>query len=201
MATNCYIFGSDHTIIIIDPGDEPEHIIEKVENLPNRVEVLGVVLTHDHPDHTANAERIVRHFNTNLMYCNKEKSQFFLAIKRPPDISLNEGNTIELDDITLHILETPGHSPASIILHTSDVKEINGQRCDGIIFSGDLLFRRSVGRSDIHGGDLKILMSSIKEKIMYNPDITDNFIVFPGHMGNTTVGEERKYNMFKDYFL
>ncbi|MBA7711922.1 hypothetical protein ES703_120889 [subsurface metagenome] len=72
---------------------------------------------------------------------------------------------------------------------------------DGIIFSGDLIFRRSIGRSDIGGGNSNVLFSSIKNKIMNNPDITDNFLIFAGHMGDTSVGEERQMNMFKNYFL
>jgi len=63
------------------------------------------------------------------------------------------------------------------------------------------LFRRSIGRTDIGGGNQSELFSSIKNKIMYNPELTDNFLVCPGHMGITSIGEERSLNMFKSYFL
>ena len=106
-----------------------------------------------------------------------------------------------MEEYTLHVLETPGHSPGSLSYYCKDIKEINGAPIDGIIFTGDLLFRRSIGRSDVLGGDQGVLFNSIKTKIMYNPEITDNFLVFPGHMGNTSVGEERKLNMFKRGFL
>ncbi len=197
--TNCYIFGSDNKIIIIDPGAEPEYIIKNIEQRSKNIEVIGVVFTHGHFDHTMNAENVINHFKTKVMFCEKQNSHFSSNIK--PDVSLSEGDIIELDDIKLHVLETPGHSPESISLYTTDVKNLNGKDCDGIIFTGDLLFRRSVGRTDFPGGDPKVLMKSIKEKIMQNPNITNDFFVFPGHMGNTTVGEERKLNMFKDYFL
>ena len=78
---------------------------------------------------------------------------------------------------------------------------MNGKQIDGVIFTGDLIFRRSIGRSDVGGGNQTQLFSSIKNKIMYNPKLTDNFIIFPGHMGTTSIGEERKFNAFKNYFL
>ena len=200
LGTNCYIFGSNNKIIVIDPGAEPKAIIEVIENLDQDVDVIGVVLTHGHFDHSQKAGRIIRHFNAPLMYCKKDVGH--ISIKRDADRWLAEGDTIELDDITLHILETPGHTPGSISLYTNDIKEVNGQKCDGIIFTGDLIFRRSVGRTDFPGGDQELLFSSIKNKIMNNPEvITDGFLLFSGHMGDSNVGDERRGNMFKNYFL
>ena len=63
------------------------------------------------------------------------------------------------------------------------------------------MFRRSIGRTDIGGGNQNELFSSIKNKLMYNPELTDNFLVLPGHMGITSIGEERSLNMFKSFFL
>jgi glyoxylase-like metal-dependent hydrolase (beta-lactamase superfamily II) len=199
LGTNCYIFGSNNKIVIIDPGAEPKVVIENVENLNNDIVVISVILTHGHFDHSMKAQRIVRHFKVPLMYSDKKTE--IMPFKKDADQWLKEGDMIELDSIKLNVLETPGHSPGSICLYSKDVKEINGKRCDGIIFTGDLLFRRSVGRTDIMGGNQKLLFENIKKKIMQNPAITDNFIIFPGHMGNSTVGEERIYNMFKNYFL
>ncbi len=114
---------------------------------------------------------------------------------------MNEGDFISIGQITLNVLETPGHSPGSLCFYTKDVKEYEGHPIDGIIFSGDLIFRRSIGRSDFGGGNPNLLFSSIKNKIMHNPEITDKFLIFSGHMGATSVGEERQMNMFKNYFL
>jgi len=197
--TNCYIFGSDSKIIIIDPGAEPKAIIETIENLGNSIKVEGIVLTHGHFDHSMKAGRIMKHFNAPLMYSKKDANQY--GINRDADIWLDEGDKIELDSIILNVLETPGHTPGGISLYTKNVKQLNGEKIDGIIFTGDLIFRRSIGRTDFPGGNQMQLFSSIKNKIMYNSDITDNFIIFPGHMGDTTVEEEKKYNMFKNYFL
>jgi glyoxylase-like metal-dependent hydrolase (beta-lactamase superfamily II) len=103
--------------------------------------------------------------------------------------------------MVLHTLETPGHSPGSLCFYSTDVKEFNGKNVDGILFSGDLIFRGSVGRSDFQGGDQSLLFSSIKNKIMNNKELTDNFIICSGHMGLTTIGEERAHNMFRKYFI
>ena len=198
MGTNCYIFGSDKHIVVIDPGFESKRITEEIKKLGPSVNVAAVLLTHGHFDHCMKAEIICRSFNAPLMYCKNEIGH--ISIKKDADRWLAEGDTIELDNITLHVLETPGHSPGGISFFTKDVKEINGQKYEGIIFTGDLLFRRSIGRTDFPGGDSQLLFSSIKKKIMYNPDITDYFFILPGHMGNSTVGDERNMNMFKQHF-
>ena len=200
LGTNSYIFGSSSTkeVVIIDPGGVPSRIIQSVEELG--VKPIRILLTHAHFDHTGGLGKIKRHFDIPLMYNKKEYDSGIYSHKKA-DNWLNEGDSISIGEITLHVLETPGHSPGSLCFHTKDVKEYEGQNIDGIIFSGDLIFRRSIGRSDIGGGNSNVLFSSIKNKIMNNPDITDNFLIFAGHMGTTSVGEERKMNMFKNYFL
>ncbi len=200
LGTNSYIFGSSTTkdVVIIDPGGNPESIIKAVEELGGKP--IAVLLTHGHFDHTLAVAKIKRSFDIPLMYNKKEYDSGIYSHKKA-DKWLNEGDSIRVGDITLNVLETPGHSPGSLCFYTKDVKEYEGQNIDGIIFSGDLIFRRSIGRSDIGGGNSNVLFSSIKNKIMNNPDITDNFLIFAGHMGSTSVGEERKMNMFKNYFL
>lgn len=196
--TNCYIFGSEtaREVVIIDPGAEPDKIIKRIEDLG--VTPKAVILTHGHIDHTHKVGRILRYFQIPLLF-NEKETQIYTTKKA--DRWLKQGDTFEVGEYTLHVLETPGHSPGSICLYSTEVKEFKGQKIEGIVFTGDLLFRRSIGRSDLMGGDQRALFTSIKSKIMYHPEITDNFIVFPGHMGNTTVGEERSLNMFKSYFL
>jgi len=197
--TNCYIFGSDEHIVIIDPGGDSNDIIRTIDNDLN-VKPIAVLLTHGHFDHSTKVGRIKRNYQIPLMFNKKEfDSGIFSQIKA--DRWLKEGDSIEIDSITLHVLETPGHSPGSLTYYSKDVKEVNGTKCDGIIFTGDLIFRRAIGRSDFGGGNQGLLFNSIKTKLMYNSDLTDNFLMFPGHMGNTSIGEERQMNMFKNYFL
>ncbi|TFG16557.1 MAG: MBL fold metallo-hydrolase [Promethearchaeota archaeon] len=200
LGTNCYLFGSEITreIIIIDPGGDATKIIKMIGEL--NATPIAVLLTHGHFDHTLKVERLLKHFQIPLMYNKKEfDSRIYTGVKA--DKWLEENDTITIGEITLHTLETPGHSPGSLCFYTNDVKSFNNQKIDGILFSGDLLFQGSIGRSDIGGGNQSQLFQSIKEKIMYNDQLSDNYLVFPGHMGPTTIGEERSTNMFRRYFL
>ncbi|MFX0187957.1 MAG: MBL fold metallo-hydrolase [Candidatus Hodarchaeota archaeon] len=199
--TNCYIFGSEKTkeVVIIDPGAEGDNIIKAVEDIG--VKPIAVLLTHSHFDHTMQVGKIIRYYKIPLMYNKKELDSGEVASRKKANEWLSEGDFIKIGEITLHVLETPGHSPGSLSYYSKNVKEFDGQKIDGIIFTGDLIFCRSVGRSDMGGGNQNQLFSSIKNKIMYNAEFSDNFIIFPGHMRNTSIGEERKLNLFKNYFL
>ena len=201
LGTNCYIFGSDMTkeVVIIDPGAEDNTIIKAVEDLG--VKPIAVLLTHTHFDHTMKVGKIIRYYKIPLMYNRKELDSEVSTQRKKADKWLSEGDSIKIGEFALHILETPGHSPGSISFYSKDVKEFNGKKIDGIIFTGDLIFHRSIGRSDISGGNQNQLFFSIRNRIMYNPELSDNFVVFPGHMGNTSIGEERKLNLFKNFFL
>ena len=200
LGTNSYIFGSSLTkeVMIIDVGGEPETIINVIEEL--KLIPIGLLLTHGHYDHTLKIGKLLRYFKIPLMYSKKEFDSGIFTQKEA-DKWLKGGDSIHIGELTLYVLETPGHSPGALSYYSKDPKEYEGQKIDGIIFTGDLLFRRSIGRTDLRGGDSNLLFSSIKNKIMYNTEITDNFIIFPGHMDITSVGEERKLNMFKNYFL
>ena len=195
IGTNCYVFGSDKEVVIIDPGGNPEMIISTIEELG--VSPIAILLTHEHFDHTTGVEAVLNQYKIPLMY---SKNGFRRSVKEA-NKRLAEGDEIKIDNISLRVLETPGHSRGGVCYYTKEVKEIDGKKIDGIIFTGDLLFRRSIGRTDIGGGNQGELFSSIKNKIMYNPELTDNFLVLPGHMGITSIGEERSLNMFKSYFL
>ena len=200
LGTNSYIFGSSTTneVVIIDPGGDPSRIIQSIEEIGGKP--ISILLTHGNFDHTGGIGRIKRHFDIPLMFNKKEYDSGSYQQKQA-DKWLSEGDSITIGEITLHVLETPGHSPGSLCFYSNDVKEYNGHQIDGVIFSGDLIFRRSIGRSDFGGGNPNLLFSSIKNKIMHNPAITDNFLIFAGHMGDTSVGEERQMNMFRNHFL
>lgn len=201
LGTNSYIFGSTQTnqVVIIDVGGDPDIIINTIVEKLN-AKPIAVLLTHGHYDHTLKLGKVLRHFDIPLMY-NKKEFDSGTYTQKKADSWLSEGDTISIGKITLNVLETPGHSPGALSYYSKDPQEYNGQKIDGVVFTGDLIFQRSIGRSDLRGGDSRLLFSSIKTKIMYNPDITDNFLILPGHMGITSVGEERKLNMFKNYFL
>jgi glyoxylase-like metal-dependent hydrolase (beta-lactamase superfamily II) len=197
--TNAYIFGSSATkeVVVIDPGSEPDKIIKSIEEL--NAKPIAILITHGHGDHTGGVDVIASYFDIPVMF-HKNARRTYVGISR----ALSEGDIIEIGEYSLHVLETPGHAPDSLCYYSKDVKEYNGHQIDGIIFTGDLIFRRSIGRSDFGGGNSKLLFSSIQNKIMYNPEITDNFLIFSGHSYQgflTSVGEERKSNMFRTNFL
>ncbi|MFX1593359.1 MAG: MBL fold metallo-hydrolase [Promethearchaeota archaeon] len=200
LGTNSYIFGSGKTkeVVIIDVGGEPETIINAIEQL--EATPICLLLTHGHYDHTLKLGKILRFFDIPLMY-NKKEYDSGIYKQKEANQWLTENDIIKVGEMTLSVLETPGHSPGALSYYSKDPKEYDGNAIDGVIFTGDLIFRRSIGRSDLRGGDPQLLFHSIKTKIMYNPEITDNFLICPGHMGITSVGEERKHNMFKNYFL
>ncbi|MFX1397920.1 MAG: MBL fold metallo-hydrolase [Promethearchaeota archaeon] len=113
---------------------------------------------------------------------------------------LKEGKKIKLGEKTLITLETPGHSPGSLSFYSSDIKEVRGHLFDGVIFTGDLLLKRTVGEFRIPGGDEKLLFSSIKHKIMNNSELTNHFKILGGHYGDTTIAEEKLLNPFRAHF-
>lgn len=197
--TNAYIFGSSETreVVVIDPGSEPKRIIKTIEEL--NAKPIAVLITHGHGDHTGAVDVVASYFDIPIMFHKRARKAHVGATRE-----LVEGDIINIGELTLHVLETPGHAPDSLCYYSKDVKEYNGKKIDGIIFTGDLIFRRSIGRSDFGGGNSRLLFSSIQNKIMYNPEITDDFLIFSGHSYQgflTSVGEERKSNMFRTEFL
>jgi glyoxylase-like metal-dependent hydrolase (beta-lactamase superfamily II) len=188
METNCYIFGSakSREVAIIDPGgdyDKIKKVIDK-ENL----KPLLIINTHGHIDHMgANYKFKIP------VYIHKEDSDFLTnplkslsafyadsAVSPKPKHILKDGDEIEISDIRLKVLYTPGHTPGGISLYY-----------DGIVFTGDALFKGGIGRTDLPYGDQKALVDSIKNKLM---SMDDKVRVFPGHGPSTTIGEERRDN-------
>ncbi|MHA2008421.1 MAG: MBL fold metallo-hydrolase [Promethearchaeota archaeon] len=198
---NTYIFGSTNTkeVVIVDPGAEGEKIINTVEKL--EVKPIAILITHGHGDHVSAAGVVSNYYDIPIM-SHKNSRRFDNSY--PNRNGLAEGDTINIGEYTLYVMETPGHAPDSLCYYSKDPKEFDGQEIDGIVFTGDLIFCRGIGRSDFGGGNSRQLFSSIKNKIMYNPEITDNFLILSGHSyyGDiTSVGAERKQNPYRENFL
>ncbi len=183
--TNCYIFGDEkaHEAVIIDPGGEWQEIDQhvKVRNLA----IKAILLTHGHPDHTGAIVKCRKLYGAPVYY-NKGDQPF---IGPHADKYLEEGDEIPVGDLRLKVLCTPGHSLGGICFFETTTK--------AILFSGDTLFKDSIGRTDISGGDYDTLMRSIRDKIMENHEIPDDCLIAPGHEGTSTKQYERLHNMFR----
>ena len=196
---NTYILYNEFKqCIIIDPGCYFDAEKESLKNFITQNGLTPVLLlnTHCHLDHVFGNKFIAESYGLTLQLHEKEIKVLSYAptsglmYNMPFDnyagafIELKEGNIILLGDDKLEILETPGHSPGSICFYC---------RKQNFVIGGDVLFKRSIGRTDLPGGDHQTLLKSIRKKLFVLPDET---IVYNGHGSSTTVGEEKKYNPF-----
>jgi hydroxyacylglutathione hydrolase len=196
---NTYILYNEfNECLIIDPGcyfdAEKEELVRFIDQ--NRLKPIMLINTHCHLDHVFGNKFIAEKYNLVLQIHEGEKIVLEAApvsglmYSMPFDnyegefIFLNEGDMIKLGEDELQVLLTPGHSPASISFYDAKGK---------FVISGDVLFKNSVGRSDLPGGDHEVLIQSIKEKLLTLPDET---AVYSGHGPATTIGAERRNNPY-----
>lgn len=178
---------------IVDPGGYDAKITNDAKN--SDLEIEYIILTHGHGDHIGGVEqfkvdfpdaKVVAHQEEQELLTNPNANSSLEILGRPitigADIFVKEGDTLEVGGITLNFLHTPGHTKGGMCIYADDY-----------IFSGDTLFRFSIGRTDFYGGDFREIINSIKEKLFRFPDST---VVLPGHMGQTTIGEEKRGNPF-----
>ena len=199
LRSNCYLLrcrGTGETIVV-DAGDEGERILLALDRLTGgrRELVRAIVNTHGHVDHTAAVADlraalgpvpVVMHpLDVELVEGNGPDARDYLRREYepvPPDRLVREGDTIGFGRCALRVIETPGHSPGGLCLQGA-----------GLLFSGDTLFRRGIGRPDGFKGDRAALLDSLRRKLLSLPDET---IVYPGHGEATTIGEERAENPY-----
>jgi len=193
---NSYIFrkqGSD-LALIVDPGDEPEKLIGAIEALGVRVE--GILLTHTHFDHVGAVAPVARATRAEVWVPDQEAFVLADIMSFVPwpgfgpfesyeaEHRLAGGERLELAGFEIDVLFTPGHSPGHVTFSIPD---------EQAIFSGDVLFQQSIGRTDLPGGDHATLLESIRGLVESLPGET---AVYPGHMGTTTLAAERATNPF-----
>lgn len=197
LQTNAYVlFNKNNEAIIFDPGGEGDKLNNwlKAENLTPK----AILLTHAHFDHIGAVDDVRDFWNIPVYIHKKEQSwlidpkkngsALFMGVNsikvRDADFFIREEGKLEIGPFIFEIFETPGHSPGSISFY---VKEI------GIVFSGDVLFAGSIGRTDLPGGSYEVLLKSINEKLMELPEET---IVASGHGPITRIGIEMDSNPF-----
>lgn len=195
--TNCYILGDTESglAVVVDPVDRASLIAKTAQE--QGWTIREILATHGHFDHimaSADLKQItgapfrVHRLDLPLVQTLPQATMAWLGIEVPPaaepDGFVEEGDVIEVGAIRLEVLFTPGHAPG----HVSYVL-----RSENVVLSGDVLFRGSIGRTDLPGSDYETLMHAIVDKLL---PLGDSTIVLPGHMDNTTIGAERATNPF-----
>lgn len=195
IAENCFLLrreGGDKALVV-DPGEEPERILAEVDAMGAEVE--AILITHCHFDHIGAVTPVARATGTPV-YCPQIETPALADIMSftmpgfgpyegyEADETVAGGETLELAGLTLDVISTPGHSPGHVTYSVRD---------EDAIFSGDVLFQSSVGRVDLPGGDWPTLLASIGKLVDAHPPET---VVYPGHMGQTTLAAERATNPF-----
>lgn len=194
--SNCYIVrpSGGGASVVIDPGDEPERILARLgDRTP-----AAILLTHAHLDHIGAVAALVRetgapvylHEGDRFLYdaAAEHARAFGLQVEPPPapDAELKEGDDVSFGPLEFEVRHAPGHSPGHVVL-------VGGGAAKGIAFVGDCVFAGSIGRTDLPGGDMQTLLTAIRRRILTLPDAT---VLYPGHMGPTTVSKERQTNPF-----
>lgn len=178
---------------IVDPGGFSKDLAAKVEE--EKINIEYIILTHGHGDHIGGVDEfkklypeaeVVAYFEEQAFMESADLNTSVELFGRPITVKVDkyvkDRDTLKIGDMDLTFAFTPGHTPGgmSIIMK-------------GIVFSGDTLFRLSIGRTDFYGGDFNQLMSSIRDRLFVLPDDT---VVLPGHMEDTTIGFEKENNPF-----
>ncbi|MEA1064669.1 MBL fold metallo-hydrolase [Erwinia sp. HR93] len=196
-AQNCSLIWCNATRLaaLVDPGGDAERIQQVVAE--KQVTVNQILLTHGHLDHVGAAAELAAHYGVPIVGPQKEdafwlqglpqQSQMFGLAHCPPltpDRWLDEDDRITLGNIVLRVLHSPGHTPGHVVFFHDDSR---------LLFSGDVIFKGGVGRSDFPRGDHQQLIESICNKLL---PLGDDVIFIPGHGPNSTLGDERRHNPF-----
>jgi len=193
---NCSIFGDEVTrqAMVVDPGDEIESILAVLAN--HGLTVTSIVITHAHIDHIGGAQKLKLATGAPV-YMNLEDRELqdmmdvqagWLGVRTPEkvaiDVPVKDGDKLLVGATEVHVLHTPGHTQGSICLWMP---------AESKLVAGDTLFRDSIGRTDLPGGDSRQILQSIHSQLMPLPGETQ---VFPGHGGPTTIAREKESNYF-----
>lgn len=193
LMVNSYIVWDEDTKdgFIVDPGSFDKRLVEAIDD--NGIKLHYVILTHGHGDHICGVEQIAKMYSAKIVACEDElemlkhsslnlSGDFGQNVELTPDVLVKDDEHLQVGNMDLKFISTPGHTKGGMCILT-----------DNYLFSGDTLFRASVGRTDFWGGSFEELVDSIKTKLFVLPEET---IVLPGHMDSSNIGYEKKYNMF-----
>jgi len=193
---NCSVFGDEPSreAIVVDPGDDIANITEVLHR--HGLTVKAIVITHAHIDHIGGAAKlkaltgapVYMNQNDAELYAHLDTQASWLGMQTPAqtkiDSEARDGDQLQLGDAEFRILHTPGHTQGSISIWIPGENKL---------VAGDTLFRDSIGRTDLPGGDSRQILRSIHEKLLVLPETAE---VIPGHGPNTTIGREKARNPF-----
>jgi hydroxyacylglutathione hydrolase len=196
LQTNCYLIGCEETLqaAVVDPSWNGRSIVATAET--DGWEITHILLTHSHFDHVGGLEEVKAltgapiyiHAEAVEMLNNTTMSAAFFGLRvsppPSPDEYLSDGQEIQLGELLIQVMYTPGHAPGHVSFYLPDYR---------VVFDGDVLFQDGIGRTDLPGGDFATLMETIQEKLLTLPDETK---VFSGHGPATTIGQERRNNPY-----
>ena len=187
-AVNCYIVFliGPREAVVVDPGGDAKRILKAIDEYD--LDIKSIVLTHGHGDHIGGVLELKEELGVDVLVHeadlimlqdasrNMSANMPMGAVEFKPDRLLKDGDIIEVGDLQIEVIHTPGHTPGCISLKI-------GQH----LLSGDTLFKGSIGRTDFEGGSYEQIIKSIKERLLV---LDDNTLVLPGHGENTTILEE-----------
>ena len=193
---NCSVFGDETSRegLGVDPGDQVDDVLEIIER--HGLHLKAIIITHAHIDHIGGAQKLKQatgapvYMNLNDMELQKglDRQAAWLGVEPPEPVAIDaparDGDRLLIGATELHVLHTPGHTQGSISLWIPGEEKL---------VAGDTLFRDSIGRTDLPGGDGRQILRSIHDKLLPLPEQT---VVIPGHGAKTTIGREKRENHF-----
>ena len=194
---NCSILFDEvsHRAAVVDPGGDIDRILEAIKKINAKVE--KILLTHGHIDHAGGASELKDQLGVPVVGPHPDDAYLLNALAARglefgisgsrdcvPDSWLNDGDEIDAAGFSFRIIHAPGHSPGSVVFFNAENK---------FAFMGDVLFKGSVGRTDLPGGDHATLIEAIKEKVL---PLGDDVNFLPGHGQPSSIGDERRTNPF-----